>query len=250
MIRHVSHLHNWLAANFAGENWFRTAALLLLVVLAQACVSWPIRADWVFRRWALKRQELKLKISDRGGIQSYSTESSSIQLQQMRDPTLPIMQLRPETWLTQATQNKFDAPLHSMRHLRIVTKLEHCSLWALKHETTRESRPLVFGFTSTHSYRGLPVWQSPSWTCPCASAYSCHFVTSSLLVLSSSSPLPSAHIPKWTQCLFTSAVMETLRLALHRLFEDWRLLPLPVHRGAHRVCPSLIASLVRPSLFS
>ena len=59
------------------------------------------------------------------------------------------------------------------------------------------------------------------------------------LLVYSSSPLPSAHIPKWKQCLFTSAVMETLRLALHQLFEDWHLLPLPVSRSAHHVCPSL-----------
>ena len=31
----------------------------LRVVLAQTCVSRPIRADWVFRKGALKRQELK-----------------------------------------------------------------------------------------------------------------------------------------------------------------------------------------------
>ena len=35
------------------------AVLLLWVVLAQACVSWPIRAEWVFRRAPLKRRELK-----------------------------------------------------------------------------------------------------------------------------------------------------------------------------------------------
>ena len=42
-------------------------------MLGQACVSWPIRADWVFVRGALKRQELKRSVSDRGGIQSCST---------------------------------------------------------------------------------------------------------------------------------------------------------------------------------
>ena len=47
------------AASLARENWFSTAALLLLALLAQACMSWPIREDWVFGRGALKRQELK-----------------------------------------------------------------------------------------------------------------------------------------------------------------------------------------------
>ena len=58
----------------SGVIWFSLAALLLFVVLAQACASWPIRADWIFRRGgALKRQELKQSISDRGGIKSCST---------------------------------------------------------------------------------------------------------------------------------------------------------------------------------
>ena len=46
----VTHLHNsCCAASLARKNRFGTAALLL-VVLAQVCESWPIRADRVFRR--------------------------------------------------------------------------------------------------------------------------------------------------------------------------------------------------------
>ena len=42
---HVKLLHNlFLVACLVCENWFRTAALLLLAVPAQACVSRPIRA--------------------------------------------------------------------------------------------------------------------------------------------------------------------------------------------------------------
>ena len=34
------------AASLARKNWFSTAALLLLVVMGQVSVSWPIRGDW------------------------------------------------------------------------------------------------------------------------------------------------------------------------------------------------------------
>ena len=48
-----------LVANLVRKNWFSTA-LVLLVVLTQACMSWPIRANWVSRgRGVLKRQELQ-----------------------------------------------------------------------------------------------------------------------------------------------------------------------------------------------
>ena len=44
LCHHVTHSHNWcLADDFGHNNWFITAALLLLAILAQACVSWPIR---------------------------------------------------------------------------------------------------------------------------------------------------------------------------------------------------------------
>ena len=73
---HVTHLHNLcLAVSFAQKKKKRfNAAVLLLVVLAQTFVSWPVRADWVLRRGTLRRQELKHSISDRGGIQSCSTK--------------------------------------------------------------------------------------------------------------------------------------------------------------------------------
>ena len=52
---HVTHLHNFrLAASLARGNWFSSAALMLLAVLGQACVGWPIRRNWVFRRGGLK----------------------------------------------------------------------------------------------------------------------------------------------------------------------------------------------------
>ena len=37
-------------------------------VLGLACVSWPIRGDWVLRRRTLKRQDLKQHIRERGNI--------------------------------------------------------------------------------------------------------------------------------------------------------------------------------------
>ena len=48
-----------LAAILAHKIWFSTAPLLLSVVLAQACVSWPIRADCVFVRRGLKKTGAK-----------------------------------------------------------------------------------------------------------------------------------------------------------------------------------------------
>ena len=71
---HVTHLHILcLAVSFAQNNWYNAAALLL-VVLAQTIMSWPIRAYCVLRRGALNRRELKQSVSDRGGIQSCSTK--------------------------------------------------------------------------------------------------------------------------------------------------------------------------------
>ena len=50
----------WVMASLSCKNLFSKAALLLLAVLAQACASWPIRADWWFSSGvALKRQKLK-----------------------------------------------------------------------------------------------------------------------------------------------------------------------------------------------
>ena len=55
----VTHFHNLcLTGNLERKSRFREAAQLLLGVLVQECVSWPIRADWVFGK-ALKRQELR-----------------------------------------------------------------------------------------------------------------------------------------------------------------------------------------------
>ena len=49
------YLHNLcLAESLTWRNWFSRAALLLLMVLCQACVSWPTRADWVFEGGGLK----------------------------------------------------------------------------------------------------------------------------------------------------------------------------------------------------
>lgn len=45
------------------KDEYNTAALWLLVVLAQACGNWPIRRGWVFRRRALKRQKLNKRKS-------------------------------------------------------------------------------------------------------------------------------------------------------------------------------------------
>lgn len=59
-------------ASLAFKNWFITPALLLLAVLGHACVSWPIGGDRLFGRWALKRQQLKQIVIDRGGIQCLS----------------------------------------------------------------------------------------------------------------------------------------------------------------------------------
>lgn len=75
--RYVTRLHNLcLAVCLAPENRFSTAALLSVVVLGQACASWPIRGEG----GALKRQEIKQRVSDRGdsvlafkAIQTYSS---------------------------------------------------------------------------------------------------------------------------------------------------------------------------------
>ena len=57
--------------SLALKNWFSTVALLLLAMLTQAYVSWPIRADRVFWRWGggLKRQELKQHFRQRGNTE-------------------------------------------------------------------------------------------------------------------------------------------------------------------------------------
>ena len=55
-------------------RWSRTADLLLLAMLGQACMSWPIREDWVFRREVgLKETVAKTEYFWQRGIQSYST---------------------------------------------------------------------------------------------------------------------------------------------------------------------------------
>ena len=65
----VTNLHIFcLTASLACKNWLSAAALLSSAVLGQACVSWPVRGERVIRRGALKRQELKQSVSDRGGI--------------------------------------------------------------------------------------------------------------------------------------------------------------------------------------
>ena len=57
---HVTHLHEvFPVASLARKNWFSTAALSLLAVSAQACVSWPIRTYLVFRKGGLKETGAK-----------------------------------------------------------------------------------------------------------------------------------------------------------------------------------------------
>ena len=51
-------------ASLAPKNLFKTASL---VVLAQACVSWPIRADLAFRRRGLKETGKKTECSTQRG---------------------------------------------------------------------------------------------------------------------------------------------------------------------------------------
>ena len=53
---HVTHLHNLC---LACKNWFSTTAVFLLAELAQACVSWPIRAGYSVGEGTLTRQEPK-----------------------------------------------------------------------------------------------------------------------------------------------------------------------------------------------
>ena len=59
-------------------------------VLDQACVNWPIRAGWVFRRRALKRQELKQSVSGRAalweGRVKHLVVLTSWQILQLTDP--------------------------------------------------------------------------------------------------------------------------------------------------------------------
>ena len=68
---HVKHLHKLcISVSLARRNLISTAARLLLALLAQACLCWPTRADWVFGRGDFKETGAK---TDRGGIQSSST---------------------------------------------------------------------------------------------------------------------------------------------------------------------------------
>ena len=73
----VTHLYNLCpAASLACKNWFSTAALLLSAVLAQACWSWPIREDWLFRRRSLKETVAKTERFRQKGnteLQQWST---------------------------------------------------------------------------------------------------------------------------------------------------------------------------------
>ena len=70
LLHHVIYLHSeYLMASLALKNWLSTAALLLSAVLAQACVSWPIRADRVFRRGRGIREELKQHFRQRGNTE-------------------------------------------------------------------------------------------------------------------------------------------------------------------------------------
>ena len=55
LCQHVTYLHYLCrVASVADTNWFSSAGLLLFVLFAQVCLSWPIRVDWVFTRRALK----------------------------------------------------------------------------------------------------------------------------------------------------------------------------------------------------
>ena len=58
---HVTHLHDKsLIAHLGCKYWFSAAALLLLGLLTQACVSWPIRRDLGIRvAWLLKETGAK-----------------------------------------------------------------------------------------------------------------------------------------------------------------------------------------------
>lgn len=67
-------------------------------------------------------------------------------------------------------------------YLKIVSqrkRVSECrSLRVLQHETTRESRPLLLGLTSTIYNHWFSVCWSSGWTCPCA--YLWQFITSFL----------------------------------------------------------------------
>ena len=56
----VTHLHKLrLTVILAGKDWSSTAALPMLAVQAQACVSWPVRGGWYSGGGALKRHTIK-----------------------------------------------------------------------------------------------------------------------------------------------------------------------------------------------
>ena len=77
LCHHITHLHYLcVAASLAHENYFNTAALWLLAVLGQACVSWPIREDWVFKRGGLKEIGAKTeRFSQRGEYRAAALDS-------------------------------------------------------------------------------------------------------------------------------------------------------------------------------
>lgn len=140
-----------------------------------------------------------------------SQRRASLLSTQPRAETFPA--LSPQTPQPRAAQDQFHASSCSEKcHLRIL--MQHrlnlqsgrCSLWALRHETTREGRPLLFGFTSNSADRGSPVWCSSSRTRLYAFAYLCHFVTSSLLSVSLCVSFPSVqfeHSPPLIPCVWT-----------------------------------------------
>ena len=70
------HLHNWcLAASWTCKNEFAP----LLCCWCQACVSWPVRADWVFGRMVLKETEAKtLCLRQRGNTELSALDSLRI----------------------------------------------------------------------------------------------------------------------------------------------------------------------------
>ena len=68
LCHHVTHLHHLcLKTGLAPYNWFSAAALSLLAVMGQACVSWPIRADWEFGKGGFKETGAKTQLFKQRG---------------------------------------------------------------------------------------------------------------------------------------------------------------------------------------
>ena len=66
--------YTYSSASLAHKNVFSMAALLSLALLSQVCASWPISADWVFRRRGLKETGAKTETEGNTELQHWTEQ--------------------------------------------------------------------------------------------------------------------------------------------------------------------------------